>query len=231
MSTPFDGATCTAPAARAERMRDIVVEHAPRDRPIRVLDVGCGVGVLSSLLADALPLAVVIGVDLSGANVRAAAARATRASFVQSDYLTYDAGSVDVIVSDTALHFIADRERLWRKLSRDLRPGGVLVCAMAYACAHNYALGAGRRVLRAVRSPVVDGLLLWMARRTYGRQMNDALLRERTEYMYIPAEQMMTGRMKRIGAPALGLRLVAEMDMTGTSRTQLAQRVTIFQKD
>jgi len=64
MRTPFDGATCSAPDARAERMRDIVIEHAPRDRSIQVLDVGCGTGALARQIAAALPLATVTGVDI-----------------------------------------------------------------------------------------------------------------------------------------------------------------------
>ena len=49
-------------------MRDIVLEYAPRDKAIAVLDLGCGTGSLVFLLADA-PEARLIGIDVS-ANIR-----------------------------------------------------------------------------------------------------------------------------------------------------------------
>jgi hypothetical protein len=61
--------------------------------------------------------------------------------------------------------------------------------------------------------------------------MSDALLRERTEYMYIPPEQFMTAGVRTELAPACGLRVVAELDIPATSSTQLKQRVTVFKKD
>jgi len=234
MRTPFDGATCSAPDARAERMRDIVIEHAPRDRSIQVLDVGCGTGALARQIAAALPLATVTGVDISAANIGAAAAAqpAGRVRFERADYLQYETPPADVIVSDTVLHFIAGRrEDLWRKLARDLTSGGVLVCCMAFDCTHNRALGVMRRALRLVRSAPIDALLMALARRAYGGEMNDALLRERTEYMYIPPEQFMTAGVRDDLAPSCGLRAVAELDVAAASATQLKQRVTVFRKD
>jgi trans-aconitate methyltransferase len=218
-------------------MRDIVIEHAPRDRPIHVLDVGCGTGALALQLATALPLASVTGVDVSPANISVAARQAdgaacSRVRFERADYLQYDTPPADVIVTDTVLHFIRGRrEVLWRKLGRDLRSSGVLVCCMAFDCARNRMLGVMRRGLRLARSAPVDALLLAAARRAYGRQMSDALLRERTEYMYIPPEQFMSATVRDALAPACGLHAVAELDVAAASATQLEQRVTVFRKD
>jgi SAM-dependent methyltransferase len=238
MRTPFDAATCSAPDERVERMRDIVLEHAPRDRPLRILDVGCGTGTLAFHLASALPQASVTGVDVSPANIRAATARqpgepfGSRVCFAQADYLRYATAPADVIVTDTVLHFIpGPREVVWKKLSGDLRSGGVLVCCMAVSCAHNRVLWLARRGLRMVRSRALDALLVAFARRAYGGQMSDALLRERTEYMYIPPEQFMSSAVRDELAPGGGLRLVSEVDMPGTSATQLKQRITVFRKD
>jgi len=237
MRTPFEGATCSAPEARAERMRDIVVEHAPRDRPIHVLDIGCGTGALALQLAAALPLASVTGVDVSPANIGVATRQVdgparSRVRFERADYLQYDAPPTDVIVTDTVLHFIPGRrEVLWRKLGRDLRSGGVLVCCMAFDCVSNRLLGALRRGLRLARSAPVDALVLLAARRVYGGRMSDALLRERTEYMYIPPEQFMSAGVRDSLAPSCGLRALVELDVAAASATQLKQRVTVFRKD
>src|SRR5262249_27456518 len=237
-STPFDAATCSAPETRVARMRDIVVAHAPHDRAIRILDVGCGTGVLAFELASALPHARITGVDVSAANISAAAARrreapgGARVEFERADYLRYETTPVDVIVSDTVLHFIPGRrDVLWKKLAGDLGPGGALICCMAFDCAHNRMLRAARRGLRAIRSGALDAALLAAARRAYGHEMNDALLRERTEYMYIPPQQFMSTEVRADLAAAGGLRLIADGAGPTTSLTQLKQRVTIFRKD
>lgn len=219
-------------------MRDIVLEHAARDHALQVLDVGCGTGSLVFRLAGALPRATVVGIDISAANIRVADAQresggaGARTRFERADYLEYDTDPVDLIVTDTVLHFIGGQPRgLWTKLARDVRDGGFLIACMAYDSAHNRALAAGRRVLRALRSRPVDALLVAAGRRAYGRQLDDGLIRERIEYMFIPPEQLMTRDVVARLAPSLGLRFVARHEMPGTSATQLQQHVTVFQKD
>jgi len=237
MPSPFEGNTCSAPAERAARMRDIVAARAPAGRPLQILDVGCGSGVLACALADALPAATVTGVDISPANIQAAEKRRAgarggdRVHFVGGDYLSYATAPVDIIVTDTVLHFIAaPAAEVWTKLARDVQPGGTLVCAMAYDCLHNRLLGAARRTLRAIRSGPVDSMLMGLGRRAFGDAMDDALIRERIEYMYIPPEQVMTKATESLIA-SLGLALIAQHEMPGASATQLKQRVSVFQKD
>jgi len=155
----FAGVTCTAPAARSDRMRDIVVAHVPADRPVRLLDIGCGTGSLLFRLADALPQAALVGIDVSPANVAAARrelgrrAPAGRVQFEVADYTGYSATPFDAIVADGVLHLVpGDTRALARKLAADLRPGGVLVCDMPYECAYNTAFAVVRRLLRRVRA-------------------------------------------------------------------------------
>lgn len=236
MSSPFEGNTCSAPAERSARMRDIVLERVPRKQPIQVLDVGCGTGMLAFRLAEALPDATVTGVDISAANIAAAEAHrpaqagGDRIRFVRADYLEHQTPPVDVIVTDTVLHFVRARPLdVWSKLARDLRPGGLLVCAMAYDCLHNSVLTGIRRTLRAVRSGSVDSLLIGLGRLAYGRSMGDTLIRERIEYMYIPAEQVMSNATESL-TTSVGLSVIARHDMPGASATQLKQQVTVFQK-
>jgi hypothetical protein len=102
---------------------------------------------------------------------------------------------------------------------------------MAYDGPHNRVLGAARRLLRATRTAATDRVLLAAARRSYGREMDDDMLRERIEYMFIPPEQLMTAHVRSELAPTLGLRLVWDREMRGTSATQLRQRATVFRKD
>src|SRR5438093_3685091 len=104
--TVFAHATCRAPAERAERFRDVVLEHVAADRAMTVLDVGCGAGSLVLHLAEALPQALLVGIDISPANIREAErARAghpaaRRITFESADYLETTIGPVDLIVTD-----------------------------------------------------------------------------------------------------------------------------------
>jgi len=231
----FEGATCTAPVERTDRMRDIVVAHVPGDRPLRLLDLGCGTGSLVFRLADALPHASLVGIDLSRANVdaaRRAQARqpssSARVAFEAADYLEYAAAPFDAIVADGVLHLVPGETRaLARKLAADLRPAGVLVCGVAYECAYNAAFAIVRRALRRVRGPWLDRAILQAGRMLHGREMNDEGLRERVGYMYLPPTRLMGRRLLR-EFEAAGLRLTAEYPMKSTSLSQLRHRVAVF---
>lgn len=219
-------------------MRDIVLRHVVRDRAIRLLDVGCGTGALVFRLADALPLASIVGVDVSPANIgaadreRAGHRAGDRIRFATADYLRFTIDPVEAIVTDTALHFIrGDPAALWLKLSRDLRPGGVLVCCMAYDCAFNRAWAVVRRIMRRTRTRALDSLIVAIARAVHGRAMDVGGLRERAEYMYIPPEQLLTRSIVDRLAPSLGLRAIEERDVASPTVAQLKQRVTVFRKD
>lgn len=213
-------------------MRDIVVAEAPGG-PIRLLDLGCGAGSLLLRLADAMPDAALVGIDLSPANIEAAmrampAAAAPRVRLEVADFLSYETDPFDVIVSDGVLHLVAgDTAALAAKLSRDLRPGGVLVCDMPYACAYNTAFALVRRALRAIRRPWLDRLILQVGRALHGRQMDDRGLRERVSYMYVPPERVMDATLERTFAAA-GLRRKTTYAVPSTSVSQLRHSATVF---
>lgn len=215
-------------------MRDIVVAQIPSDRPQRVLDLGCGTGSLVFLLAEALPLASLVGLDVSAANVRAALARqsqhaaAGRLRFEAADYLEYQTEPFDAIAADGVLHLIPGATAaLVAKIARDVRPGGRFVCSMPFDCAYNRAFAIVRRGLRAIRSPIVDAAILHAGRLLHGREMAEAGLRERVDYMYIPPERMMGPALAEQFAAA-GLHRTLEVAMPSTSPSQLRHRVTIF---
>ncbi len=230
----FAHQTCTAPAERSNRMRDIVVAEAPRGA-IRVLDLGCGTGSLVGRLADALPEASILGIDLSPANIdvarRTTAASSGRVRFDVADYLQLAADPFDLIVSDGVLHLVvADSSAIASKLARDIRHGGVFVCDMPYACAYNSVFAMARRLLRAIRAPWIDAVIMWVARLLHGREMDDDGLRERVSYMYIPPQRVMDDDLVAVFAAA-GLRRKAEYSARSTSLSQLRHRVTVFVRD
>ena len=199
-----------------------------------VLDLGCGTGRLARLIADAHPALAVVGIDISRANIAAVAAEPTpsRVRFEQADYLAYCGGPFDLIVTDGVLHLIpGDTRRLVRKLGVDLRPGGMLVCCMPYACAYNFASAGVRRAFRSARTAWLDRAILTVGEWVHGREMATDDLRERVHYMYLPPTRMMNEELRAAMACDAGLQLVGEQPMPSVSLAQLRHNVTIFRKD
>jgi len=97
-----------------------------RPRPgMRVIDLGCGTGELTALLAERLPDAQVLGVDSSAAMLEQAAPRAgERLTFAQQDAAAIeDFSAYDLVFSHAALQWIPDNEGLMRRILGSLRPG------------------------------------------------------------------------------------------------------------
>lgn len=130
------------PMTQAEEswVRSILV---PRTTPgALVLDAACGTGRHAAWLAAEGFRTV--GVDLTGAMVRRAAARAPRASFVHGDLgaLPISSGSVDAAVCSLALCHVPELVPALLELARVLRPGGRLVVSDPHGRAA-YAGGQG----------------------------------------------------------------------------------------
>lgn len=104
----------------------------------QVLDVACGTGVLALAAARAVgPAGRVLGVDLSGAMVRAAQQQArheglAHAAFAPMDaeQLSVPAASIDLALCALGLMYLPDPGAALRELHRVLRPGGRAVLAV-----------------------------------------------------------------------------------------------------
>ncbi|WP_332255726.1 class I SAM-dependent methyltransferase [Thiosulfatihalobacter marinus] len=99
-------------------------------RGVRILDVGCGDGVLATRLAQ--DGARVAGLDTS-ADMIAAARRRAEAAGVEIDLVEGDAGGLpfpaghyDCVVSVATLCFVDDPRSTIREMTRVLKPGGRL---------------------------------------------------------------------------------------------------------
>jgi ubiquinone/menaquinone biosynthesis C-methylase UbiE len=95
----------------------------------RLLDVGCGVGVTDTLLADRV--GSLYGIDISADSIARAATTNPSAQYSSYDGVTFplDDASVDMAFAICVLHHVPPdkRTRFAGELQRVLRPGGIAV--------------------------------------------------------------------------------------------------------
>lgn len=110
---------------RARPFHDLLARVAS-EHPAEIVDLGCGPGTLTAMLATRWPGAHVVGVDSSPEMV--AAARAVdRIDVVQADVREWKpARPVDVLVSNAMLHWVPDHLALLPRLVAYVAPGGWL---------------------------------------------------------------------------------------------------------
>jgi SAM-dependent methyltransferase len=109
---------------------------------MRLLDVGCGPGVLSS--RGAARGCVVTGVDVAEPMVAIAQSAVAGAIFMQADVqagLPFDDESFDVVASNMVVHHLADPVAAVGHMVRVLRPGGRLGMTMWDPAADNSSVG------------------------------------------------------------------------------------------
>lgn len=131
--------------------QDAVAAEVRAAGSTRVLDVGCGTGILAARIGEESERATVVGCDLSLGMLRQAARR-HRGGWLQGDALRLPVrdGALDAVVSTQAFHFMPDRGAALREFRRVLGPGGLLVIAMVNPhteLASRLMSGAGTRVL------------------------------------------------------------------------------------
>jgi trans-aconitate methyltransferase len=106
----------------AELGRPLLDLLAPRPGE-RILDLGCGDGALTALIAAE---ARVTGVDGSAEQVAAARARGLDAAVADGTRLAFDA-EFDAVFSNAALHWMRDPDAVIDGVWRALKPGGRFV--------------------------------------------------------------------------------------------------------
>ena len=108
-----------------------LLARVPLSAPERVVDLGCGPGNSTVLLAERWPDAEVIGVDSAATMLAKARDSGLAAHLLEADIADWTpAAPVDLLFSNAALHWLPDHQALLPRLLAHLRPGGVLAIQM-----------------------------------------------------------------------------------------------------
>jgi len=95
----------------------------------RILDLGCGTGLLLRRLGDREPAVRAWGVDLSADMLRVATDRrpALRLAAADAHQLPFQNDAFDAVVSSSSMHHWARPDEVLLEIARVLRPGGRVV--------------------------------------------------------------------------------------------------------
>ena len=126
MTHEFDGKKYEQASAHQKEWGERLIGELDLRGDERVLDLGCGDGVLTVRIAGLVPAGQVVGIDASQGMIDAALPRARgNLSFRLLDINGMDfVEEFDVVFSNAALHWVLDHEKLLAKVRRALRPSG-----------------------------------------------------------------------------------------------------------
>jgi len=111
---------------RTRPVRDLVAA-LPNQDVKRAVDLGCGPGNSTEVLASRYPDAEVSGMDSSEDMLQSARKRLPGMQFELADIATWDpSGTYDVILANAALQWVPDHATLYPRLVGKLAPGGSL---------------------------------------------------------------------------------------------------------
>lgn len=111
---------------RTRPVRDLVAAIPAQDVRIAI-DLGCGPGNSTEVLAQRFPSATITGTDNSDDMLVSARKRLPHIGFELSDIATWNSSQpVDVILANASLQWLADHATLYPRLVSQLTPGGCL---------------------------------------------------------------------------------------------------------
>ncbi|WP_096436852.1 malonyl-ACP O-methyltransferase BioC [Alteribacter populi] len=112
------------------KMAERLLRDLETDEPIRILEVGCGTGILTKILQDRFPKAAITAIDIAEQMVEASKARVNVSS--QVTFLVGDAERIewsthepyDLIVSNAVFQWFKMPNHTIANLKRALKPNG-----------------------------------------------------------------------------------------------------------
>ena len=127
MTHEFDGKKYEKASAHQREWGGKLISELSLKGNERVLDLGCGDGANTSLMAEILPNGEVVGIDASKGMIDAAEPKEKdNLRFILMDINAIEfENEFDVIYSNAALHWVKDHHCLLKNVQKALRTGGV----------------------------------------------------------------------------------------------------------
>ena len=116
-------------AERSRAAADLLA-RVPSGARRRIVDLGCGPGNSTQLLAERHPDSEVVGLDASPDMLASARARLPRLTFTQGDLAEWRGGPADLIFANAVLHWVPEHIAVMARLARQLAPLGCLAVQM-----------------------------------------------------------------------------------------------------
>lgn len=200
----------------------------------RLLDLGCGTGDLAVRAAVQRGDLEATAIDVSAANIAVARSASyksgvgERVRTICTDYLMWDGGLFDLIVSDSVLHLLPiETAVLATRLATNLQPGGVLIATMPVRSIGNALRIALRRGWRA--TPVAfDKYALTLAVQLYP-SFQEKFLAERIPYLRVLPCRLHDANLDRLFAAA-GLLKILDRTWESPGLAKLRHRLFAWQR-
>jgi predicted TPR repeat methyltransferase len=142
MATQFDQQLQKLGYKAPEAMARRVLPLLRRDRPARILDLGCGTGFLGAELAPAG--AEITGIDLSAEMLQRAAARGVYAKLIKGELVEQTrciaAGTLDAVLAADVFIYLGDLGPAFEAAAQALAPGGVFAFSVEALESGDFAL-------------------------------------------------------------------------------------------
>src|SRR6185437_14474976 len=113
----------------------VLKQLVPQDKKIKLLDFGCGKGIIFHEIAKMNPRAEMIGVDVSNEALQSVKKKFPQQKFYKIEdggRLPFRSNYFDFILASDVLEHVYDTENAFAELARVLKPGGKILISVPY---------------------------------------------------------------------------------------------------
>ena len=104
-----------------------MIEKLSLEKNMKILDLGCGTGYFSALLADSVrPEGTVVAVDPNKSRLELAEKQYSRPNlvFLEANDVSFPEDQYDLVFSNCVLHWIENKKAVLKRVYQNLKPGG-----------------------------------------------------------------------------------------------------------